>query len=143
MIEETWEEGKEINVEVGGYHIFRHSSEAGSSGRKHLFQGVAIILSPEFHAAWCTAGLPLPITTEKGSKVEGRFISISLKFPCYNSHGKKIKDEFLKIALTLIYYPCKDREHEKFNSSLQSLLERISDKTDTIIGADVNTRVGI
>ena len=51
LVQETWEEGEEFDVEVGGYHIFRHNSEVGADGRNHLFRGVAVILSPEYYEA--------------------------------------------------------------------------------------------
>jgi hypothetical protein len=51
LIQETWEEGDDFNVESGGYHIFHHNANQGANGRHHLFKGVAIILSPLFHEA--------------------------------------------------------------------------------------------
>ena len=44
--------GDEFDVDVNGYHIFRHNATRGKSGRQHLFRGVAIILSPLFYDAW-------------------------------------------------------------------------------------------
>ncbi len=61
LIQETWEEGDEFNVESGGYHIFRHNTDQRANGCNHLFKGVVIILSPLFHKAWRLAGSPLPI----------------------------------------------------------------------------------
>jgi hypothetical protein len=51
LIQETWEEGNDFDVKVGGYHIFRHNMTRGESGHQHLFKGVTIILSPLFYAA--------------------------------------------------------------------------------------------
>ena len=59
LIQETWEEGDDFNVESGGYYIFRHNADRGVNGHHHLFKGVAIILSPLFHKAWRLAGPPL------------------------------------------------------------------------------------
>jgi hypothetical protein len=51
LIQETWEEGNDFDVEVRGYHIFCHNATRGESSRQHLFKGVAIIFSPLFYAA--------------------------------------------------------------------------------------------
>ena len=51
LLQETWEEGDNFDTEIGGYHIFLHNADRGTTGRQHLFRGVAIILSPRFHDA--------------------------------------------------------------------------------------------
>ena len=45
LVQETWEEGNEFDVNVNGYHIFCHNANHGENGHQHLFRGVAIILS--------------------------------------------------------------------------------------------------
>ncbi len=65
LVQETWEEGDDFDVDIHGYHIFRHNALQGECGRQHLFKGVAIILSPLFYSAWKAAGAPLPITTDQ------------------------------------------------------------------------------
>ncbi|KAL7528091.1 hypothetical protein ACHAXR_002261, partial [Thalassiosira sp. AJA248-18] len=79
LIQETWEEDDEFDVEIGGYHIFRHNKATGESGKDHLFKGVAIVLSPDYYQAWKAAGSPPPITTDPTSQFAGRFISITVK----------------------------------------------------------------
>ena len=38
LVQETWEEGDEFDVDVYGYHIFRHNAVRGNTGRQHLFR---------------------------------------------------------------------------------------------------------
>jgi hypothetical protein len=101
LVQETWEEGNEFDIEVGGYHIFCHNSTKGEDGRRHLFKGVGIILSPQFHAAWHAAGSPPPITIQN-EEFTGQFIQLNVKFNFYNSHGKCIRGKSLAIALISI-----------------------------------------
>ena len=54
------------------------------------------------------------------------------------SSGKKFK-----CALTSVYHPCHDDEHELFNDCLSSLLSKIATKTEVLVGKDVNARIGI
>ena len=49
LLQETWEEGDNFDTEIGGYRVFHHNAKRGTTGRQHLFRGVAIILSPQFH----------------------------------------------------------------------------------------------
>ena len=64
LIAETWLEGDATDEEIGGYHVFRHNyPESDGDKRIPLYKGVAIILSPEFYAAWKAARNPPPITT--------------------------------------------------------------------------------
>ncbi len=79
LVQETWEEGNESNIQIGDYHIFRHNSAKGEDGRWHLFKGVGIILSPQFHVAWQATGSPPPITMQH-KEFEGRYIQLSVKF---------------------------------------------------------------
>ena len=48
LLQETWKEGDEFDVYIGGYHIFRHNSLRGEDGR-------LVILSPTFYQAWRAA----------------------------------------------------------------------------------------
>jgi hypothetical protein len=56
LVRETWEEGNKFDVDINGYHIFCHNTNRGENGCKHLFRGIAIILSPLFYDAWRAAG---------------------------------------------------------------------------------------
>ena len=38
LLQETWEEGDEFDVDIGGYHIFRHNALRGENGQQHLFK---------------------------------------------------------------------------------------------------------
>jgi hypothetical protein len=51
LVQKTWEEGDEFDVNINGYHIFCHNANSGENGHQHLFRGVAIILSPLFYDA--------------------------------------------------------------------------------------------
>ena len=86
LIQETWEEGNDFNVKVGGYHIFHHNATCGESGRQHLFKGVTIILSPLFYAAWKDAGSP-PLTTTE-DHLAGRLIRLNVKFDLFDTKGR-------------------------------------------------------
>jgi hypothetical protein len=142
MIQETWEEGNEFDVEIGGYHIFRHNCSVGESGRDHLFRGVAIVLSPEYHEAWKRAGSPPPICTDAKGKFAGRFISLTVKFQSYDNNGKVIRGKHLKLALTSVYHPCHDPDHEHFTEHLHNLLSSIPSSTEIVMGAYINARIG-
>ena len=80
LVQETWLEDNDYSTSIGGYHMFRHNSLIGTTGRDHLFRGVAIILSPRYYLAWRAAGSPSPITTESSGNFAGRFIGLNLKF---------------------------------------------------------------
>ncbi len=47
LIQEIWLEDGDFNTNIDGYHMFRTNSPVGSTGRNHLFCGVAVILSPD------------------------------------------------------------------------------------------------
>jgi hypothetical protein len=142
LVQETWEEGDEFDIEVGGYHIFCHNSTKGKDGRWHLFKGVGIILSPQFHAAWRAAGSPPPIAIQN-EEFTGQFIQLNVKFNSYNSRGKRIRGKSLAIALIPIYFPCDDAIHEQFCASFDSMLNSINSNTMVVIGSDINARIGI
>ena len=142
LVQESWLEGDDFDVDIGGYHVFRHNSYRGDEGRGHLFKGVAIILSPEYYDAWKAAGSPPPVTTDHDSEFVGRFISLTVKFKSYNSAGKPVPKKFIKLTLASVYHPCDDDAHERFNGELNSLLTKTPKNSDIIMGADVNARIG-
>jgi hypothetical protein len=142
LVQETWEEGDEFDVEVGGYHIFCHISTKGKDGRWHLFKGIGIILSPQFYAAWRAVGSPPPITIPNEDFV-GQFIQLNVKFDSYNSRGKRIKGKSLTIALISVYFLCDGAKHEQFSASFDSMLNSINSNTMVMIGSDINARIGI
>ena len=86
---------------------------------------------------------PTPITTDSSSQFAGRFISLTVKFQSYDNNGKIMKETKFKCALTSVYHPCHDDEHELFNDCLSSLLSKIATKTEVLVGKDVNARIGI
>jgi hypothetical protein len=144
LIQETWLEEDDYDTVVGGYHIFRHNSPIGSTGRDHLFRGVAIILSPRYYLAWKTAGSPSPITTASTGVFAGRFIGLNLKFDCFgfDSHGRQVKGKSLSIFLASVYHHCHDIPHEQCIETLNSLLHFVPKNSKLIIGADINAKVG-
>jgi hypothetical protein len=91
LIQETWLEEDVFNTDIGGYHLFRHNSLVGTTGRDHLFCGVAIILSPRYFLAWKAAGSPSPITMGPTGDFAGQFIGLNLKFDCLDSRGRHVK----------------------------------------------------
>jgi hypothetical protein len=139
MIQETWEEGDEFDIDVNGYHIFRHNANCGESGRAHLSRGVAIILSPLFYDVWKAAGSPPPITTNHNDDFVGRFMQMNLKFDSFDSRGRRIKGKVLSKALILAYFPCDDQRHDQFCALLDSVLSSIGPSTQIILGGDINT----
>jgi exonuclease III len=144
LIQETWEEGDEFDVDVNGYHIFRHNAIRGESGRQHLFRGVAIILSPLFYDAWKAAGSPPPITTDQNNDFVGRFIRMNLKFESFDTRGRRIKGKFLLMTLISAYFPCDDQRHDQFCAMLDSMLSTIvSPTTQIVLGGDINARIGV
>jgi hypothetical protein len=124
LLQETWLEEDVIDTIIGGYHVFRHNSSIGNTGRDHLFRGVAIILSPRYYLAWRAAGAPPPITTDPTGEFAGRFIGLTLKFDCFDSHGKRVHGKSLSIFLSSVYHPCHDIPHEQFIETLNSLLQK-------------------
>jgi hypothetical protein len=109
LLQETWEEGDDFNTEIGGYHIFRHNADRGTTGRQHHFRGVAIILSHQFHEAWKLAGSPPPNTINPEEDFAGHLLCLNLKFDSFDPQGKKIKGKSIAVALILAYFPCNDQ----------------------------------
>jgi hypothetical protein len=138
LLQETWEEGDEFDVDIGGYHIFRHNALRGEDGRQHLFKCVAIILSPTFYQAWRAAGSLSPITTNLSEEFAGRIICLKLKFVSFDNHGKCIKGKYILIALVSVYFPCNDRRHKQFCSVFDSVFADIDLNTQIIVGSDIN-----
>ncbi len=52
LIQETWLEEDDFDTVIGGYNVFRHNSPIDSTGRNHLFRGVAIVHSPRYYLVW-------------------------------------------------------------------------------------------
>jgi hypothetical protein len=103
--------------------MFRTNSPVGSTGRDHLFLGVAIILSSQFYQARKTAGSTQSMTKDPTGAFAGHFIGIPLKFECCNHRGRKIKGKSMNICLASVYHPCHDFPHKEFNKVLNSLLQ--------------------
>jgi hypothetical protein len=143
LIQETWEEGDNFNVENGGYHIFRHNANRGVNGRHHLFKDVAIILSPLFHKAWRLARSPPPITMDPKDDFTGWLIRLDLKFDLINLRGRQIKGKSISMTLISVYCPCNDQHHEQFCSLFDSMLNAIYPNTQIVIGSDINARIGV
>ena len=142
LIQETWLEEDDFDTVIGGYHVFRHNSPVDSTGRNHLFRGVAIVLSPRYYLAWRAAGSPSPITTASPGEFAGRFIGLNLKFDCFDSHGRRVKGKTMSIFLASVYHPCHDTPHEKFTETLNFLMQLVPKNSKIIIGADINAKVG-
>ncbi len=122
--------------------MFRTNSPVGSTGRDLLFCGVAIILSPQYFLAWKAAGSPLPITSNPTGPFAGCFIGILLKFKCCDHQGRKVKGKSLNIYLISVYHPCHDIPHEEFIETLNSLLQHAPQNSHTIMGANINAKLG-
>jgi hypothetical protein len=123
FVQGTWLENDDFNTTIGGYHLFRHNSPIGTTGRDHLFHGVAIILSPRQFLAWRTAGLPPLIMMGSTGDFAGRFIGLNLKFDCFNSLGRRVKGKSLSLFLASVYHPCHDASQEQFLKHLTSILQ--------------------
>ena len=140
--QETWAEGDNFDTEIGGYHVFCHNADRGTTSRQHLFRGVAIILSPQFHEAWKLAGSPPPITIDPGEDFTGRLLRLNLKFDSFDKKGRKIKGQSFMIALISTYFPCDNKNHDRFCTILDSMLNSINVNTNIILGGDINARIG-
>ena len=92
LLQETWEEGDNFDAEIRGYHVFRYNSNRGTTGRQHLFRGIAIILSPQFHDAWKLAGSPSPTTIDPDEDFPSRFLCLDHKFDSFDKRAGKLKD---------------------------------------------------
>jgi hypothetical protein len=80
FVQETWLEGDVFDEVINDYHVFRHTGDLGN----HNFRGVAIVLSPRYHAGWKAAGARPPITTDAKGEFSSRFISITIKLDSHN-----------------------------------------------------------
>jgi hypothetical protein len=141
LIQETWEEGNDFDVKVGGYHIFRHNVTRGESGRQHLFKGIAIILSPLFYAAWKDARSPPPTTME--DNLAAPLIRLNVKFDLFDKKGQQVKGKLISMALISVYFPCEDQCHNQFCATLDSMLSTVSPNTQIVMGGDINARIGV
>ncbi len=142
LVQETWEEGVEYDVDIGGNRVFHHNSMRGNNGQQHLFKGVAIILLSTFHTARKAAGSPPPVTTDPKDDFAGRIICLDVIFDLLDNRGKKIKGKSLPLALVSVYFPCNVPQHDHFCLMLDSMLNAISPSTQIIIGSDINARIG-
>ena len=106
LVQETWLEDDDYDTIMGGYHLFQHNSPVGSTGRHHLFQGVAIILLPRFYLAWKAEESPPPITTDPTDKLAGWSLKLHLKFDLQDSRGGQVKGKSLNLLLASVYHPC-------------------------------------
>ncbi len=142
LVQETWEEGDEYDVDISDYCVFHHNSMCGNNGQQHLFKGVGIILSPTFHTAWKAAGSPPPVTTGPKDDFADRFICLDVKFDLLGARGKKIKGKLLPLVLISVYFPCDDPQHSQFCSTLDSMLNAISPSMQIIKRSNINARIG-
>jgi hypothetical protein len=124
LVQETWLENDDFNTDIGSYHLFRHNSPVGTTGRNHLFCGIAIILSPRYFLAWKAAGSPSPITPGSTGDFAGQFIGLNLKFDCFDSLGRRVKGKSLSLFLASIYHPCHNAPHKQFLETLSSILQK-------------------
>ena len=115
LIQETWLENNDYDTVIGGYHHFKHNSPIGTTGRDHLFRGVArIILSPRYFLAWKAAGSPSPITTGHTGGFAGQFIGLNLEFDSFDSPGRQVKGTLCSLFLASVYHPCHNAPHKQF-----------------------------
>jgi hypothetical protein len=143
FLQDTWLEGDEFDIDVGGYHVFRHNGPNGN----HLHHGVAIVLSPRYYAGWKAAGAAPPITTDTASEFMGCFIGIMIKLESRDKRGctikgKKKKDTSLVLSLVLAYHPCRtEDDHKRFLDIVDTLLSKLP-PSKIVMGADINVNVG-
>jgi hypothetical protein len=72
LVQETWLEDDDVDMNIGSHHLFCHNSLAGTTGQGHIFCGIAIILLPKYFLAWKATGSPPPIMTEPTGKFYGQ-----------------------------------------------------------------------
>jgi hypothetical protein len=143
FLQDTWLEDDEFDVDIGGYHVFRHNGPNGN----HLHHGVAIVLSPRYYAGWKAAGAAPPIITDTASEFIGRFIGITIKLESRDKRGrtikgKKKKETSLVLSLVSAYHPCHtEDDHERFLDVFDTLLSKLP-PSEIIMGADINANVG-
>ena len=89
LVQETWLEDDDFDTDIEGYHLFRHNSPIGATGRNHLFRGVAIIFSPRYFLVCKAAGSLLPIRTKSTGNFAGQFIGLNQKFDCLTALASK------------------------------------------------------
>jgi exonuclease III len=142
FMQETWWEDTEFDVEINGYHMFRHNDILENNLRK----GVAIILSPRYYEGWIAAGKPEP----KVGKSVGRILSLTIKLECINEHGQVVRGrngiKYKSFSLVSAYHPWKEANDEfaMFVHELDGHLESITcnNSNEIIMGADINADVG-
>jgi hypothetical protein len=127
FIQDTWLEGNNFNVDVGGYHVFRHNGTLVAN----LHQGVVIVLSPRYYAGWQEAGGLAPVVLPPDDEFVGRFIGLTIKLECQNAQGRKVKgrgrkNTSLLVSVISAYHPCHTKdERSRFLDSVDSLLHKL------------------
>ena len=139
-LQETWRLGED-EFYIDRYKIILKGYTTKTNDMGHVMGGVCIILSPELDAAHKLA-LNKKITLPKNHKHEGRIIGVHLHFNKRDSHRKRIKG-LMKLALCSIYHPVDSREHDEFSGVTQTILNRLTNDTQLILGQDINCNVGI
>ncbi len=102
--------------------------------------GVFIILSPTFDQAHKQSGNEI-IKIETGKYFKGSLIGVPLTFLNIYNNREKIKGE-LDIRLCPIYHTVNNREFNNFNTSPSSILMKLAQETNIILGHDINANVG-
>ncbi len=67
FLQDTWLEDDVFDIDVGGYHVFRHNGPM----ENQLCQGMTIVLSPLYYAGWKAVGAEPPTTTDATSDFVG------------------------------------------------------------------------
>jgi hypothetical protein len=143
FLQDTWLKDDEFDIDVDGYHVFRHNGPK----ENHHHHGVAIVLSPRNYAGWKAAGAAAPITTDTAGDFVGRFVRITIKLECCNRKGRSVKDRNKKetslvLSLVSAYHPCcTDDDHARFLKIVDDLLSKLP-PSEIIMGADINANVG-
>ena len=138
-LQETWRLGDD-EFYIDGYKVILKGNTTKNNDTGHVMGGVCIILSPDMDDAHRLANHQR-ISFPKQHHHEGRFIGVNLHFKKRDSRGKKIKG-LMKIVLCSLYHPVDSREHEEFNGTTTTLLNRLSEDTQIIFGQDINCNVG-
>ena len=139
-LQETWRLGDD-EFYIDSYRVIMKGNTTKTNEMGHVMGGVCIILSPELDAAHKLA-LNKKISLPKNHKHEGRLVGVHLHFNKRDSHGKRVKG-VMKIVLCSIYHPVDSREHEDFNGTTQTILNRLGNETQIIFGQDINCNIGV
>ena len=68
-----------------------------------------------------------------------------LQFQNFDRRRKPVKGKnaFFNLYIASVYHPCEDKAHKKFNNTLKDFLSEVRDRTEILIGADINAKIGI